>query len=122
MWRTNAFHLPVRGTGDGGIYTTVADVSKLWSALFAGRIVSEEWVAELVRPRSEDTGETEVVRRRYGLGFWLHATTGVVTMSGGDTGVAFRSSHDPGSGITVTAISNTDDACRPVWDFLWELL
>ena len=34
-WRTNVFHLPVRGTGDGGIYTTVADVSALWSALFA---------------------------------------------------------------------------------------
>ena len=36
-WRTNVFHLPVRGTGDGGIYTTVADVSALWSALSSGQ-------------------------------------------------------------------------------------
>ena len=26
MWRANVFHLPVRGSGDGGIYSTVADV------------------------------------------------------------------------------------------------
>src|SRR5262249_51319614 len=26
-WRTNVFHLPVCGSGDGGIYTTAADVS-----------------------------------------------------------------------------------------------
>ena len=43
-WRTNVHHLPVRGTGDGGIYTTVADISALWQAFFAGRIVSASWV------------------------------------------------------------------------------
>jgi CubicO group peptidase (beta-lactamase class C family) len=32
--RTNVFHLPVRGSGDGGIYTTASDVSALWTALF----------------------------------------------------------------------------------------
>jgi CubicO group peptidase (beta-lactamase class C family) len=51
--RTNVFHLPVRGNGDGGTYTTAADVAALWRALFAGEIVSNEWVAEMIRPRSE---------------------------------------------------------------------
>ena len=51
--RTNVFHLPVRGTGDGGAYTTAGDVHLLWTSLFAGRIVGTEWVAEMVRPRSE---------------------------------------------------------------------
>ena len=97
----------MRGSGDGGIYTTVADVSALWSALFKGRVVSEEWVAELVRTRSDVPAESEAGARRYGLGFWLHATTDAVTMSGGDTGVSFRSSYDPRSGVTFTAISNT---------------
>jgi CubicO group peptidase (beta-lactamase class C family) len=41
--RTNVFHLPVRGSGDGGIYSTAADVSALWTALFAGRIVRKTW-------------------------------------------------------------------------------
>jgi CubicO group peptidase (beta-lactamase class C family) len=43
VWRANVFHLPVRGNGDGGIYSTVADVSSLWRALFAGQIVSTDW-------------------------------------------------------------------------------
>ena len=54
--RTNVLHLPVRGNGDGGIYTTAADVHALWDALFAGRIVSPDTVAEMVRPRSERAG------------------------------------------------------------------
>ena len=98
---------PVRGTGDGGIYTTVADVSALSEALCAGRIVSGPWVDEIVRARSEDTSASPSGARRYGLGFWLHATTDAVTICGGDTGVSFRSTHDPGTGATFTAISNT---------------
>ena len=46
------FHLPIRGGGDGGIYTTAADISTFWRALFAGRIVSLAWVAEMVKPHS----------------------------------------------------------------------
>ncbi len=71
--RTNVFHLPVRGSGDGGIYSTAADISCLWSAFFAGRIVSADWVAEMVRPRSDVPEESA----RYGLGFWLHASSDV---------------------------------------------
>jgi CubicO group peptidase (beta-lactamase class C family) len=121
-WRENVFHLPVRGTGDGGIYTTVSDVSALWQALFAGRIVSGAWVDEIVRARSEDTSESAPGARRYGLGFWLHASTDAVTMSGGDTGVSFRSTHDPRTGVTFTAISNTGTGTRALTQYLEELL
>jgi CubicO group peptidase (beta-lactamase class C family) len=31
--RTNVFHLPVRGSGDGGIYTTLDDIDRLWTLL-----------------------------------------------------------------------------------------
>jgi CubicO group peptidase (beta-lactamase class C family) len=34
--RTNVLHLPVRVSGDGGIYTTAADVRALWSASRGG--------------------------------------------------------------------------------------
>src|SRR6266545_3906147 len=43
--RTNVLHLPVRGSGDGGIYSTAADVHALWSAFLAGKIVAADWVA-----------------------------------------------------------------------------
>jgi CubicO group peptidase (beta-lactamase class C family) len=122
VWRTNVFHLPVRGTGDGGIYTTVTDVSSLWNALFSGRIVSPDWVAELVRSRSDVPAESGAGARRYGLGFWLHASTDAVTMSGGDTGVSFRSVHDPRSGVTHTVISNTSDGAGLITRYLDERL
>ena len=108
--RTNVFHLPVRGSGDGGIYTTVADFSSFWAALFAGRIVPADWVAEMVRPRSEVPEES----RRYGLGFWLHASSDAVMLVGCDAGVSFTSVHDPIGAITYTVISNSTNGAWPV--------
>ena len=114
--RTNVFHLPVLGSGDGGIYSTAADVSSLWRALFAGRIVSRGWVAEMVRPRSDVPKES----KRYGLGFWLHASSDAVILEGYDAGVSFRSTHDPASATTRTVISNTSEGAWPIADLLDE--
>jgi hypothetical protein len=116
--RTNVFHLPVRGSGDGGIYSTVADVSSFWHALFAGRIVSADWVAEMVRARSDVPGTS----RRYGLGFWLDESSDIVMLEGSDAGVSFRSVHDPGRKITHTVISNTADGAWPITQLLAERL
>jgi CubicO group peptidase (beta-lactamase class C family) len=108
--RTNVFHLPVRGSGDGGIYSTVADLSQFWDALHAGRIVSQATVAAMTTPRT-DVPEK---RKRYGLGFWLHATTSAVILEGYDAGVSFRSTHDPTSGRTITVIANTSEGAWPL--------
>jgi CubicO group peptidase (beta-lactamase class C family) len=114
--RTNVFHLPVRGNGDGGIYTTAADVSALWSAFFGGRIVPAAWVAEMVRPRSDLPEES----RRYGLGFWLPGSGDLVELHGYDAGVSFRSVHDPATAITSTVISNTSGGTWPIETILDE--
>lgn len=113
-WRSNVFHLPVRGSGDGGIYTTAADVSSLWRAFFAGRIVSADWAGEMVRVRSETPSQS----RRYGLGFWLHGTSDSVMLEGYDAGVSFHTVHDPRSGATRTVISNTTDGAWPLARYL----
>ena len=117
-WRTNVFHLPVRGSGDGGIYTTAADVSSFWRALFAGELVGAGVVAELVRPRSDVPEQP----RRYGLGFWLDETSDVVMLVGSDAGVSFWSAHDPGRAVTATVISNTSSGAWPVARLLAESL
>jgi CubicO group peptidase (beta-lactamase class C family) len=117
-WRTNVFHLPVRGTGDGGIYSTLADIHALWAALFAGRIISSDLVAEMVRPHSEPP-ERE---RRYGLGFWLHPSGPAVMLEGYDAGVSFRTTHDPTREITHTVVSNTSEGAWPLVARLNELL
>ena len=108
--RTNVFHLPVRGSGDGGIYSTVGDISAFWRALFAGQIVSPDRVAEMVRARS-DVPEAS---RRYGLGFWLERSSDAVMLEGSDAGVSFRSVHHPTRGMTCTVISNTSDGAWPI--------
>ncbi|WP_327011140.1 beta-lactamase family protein [Dactylosporangium sp. NBC_01737] len=116
--RTNVFHLPVRGSGDGGISSTVADVSAFWRALTAGRILPAARVAEMLEPRSDVPGE----QRRYGLGFWLPGTGPAVILEGYDAGVSFRSVHDPGTALTYTVVSNTSDGAWPVARRLGELL
>jgi CubicO group peptidase (beta-lactamase class C family) len=109
-WRSNVFHVPVRGVGDGGAYATVADLRAFWRALFAGKIVPARWVAEMVRPRSDVPEES----MRYGLGFFLHASRDQVMLIGYDAGVSFMSVHDPAPGLTYTVISNTADGAWPV--------
>jgi CubicO group peptidase (beta-lactamase class C family) len=106
--RTNLLHLPARGSGDGGVYSTAADVHRLWDAFLGGRIVSTRWVEQMLRPRS-DAREPS---RRYGLGFWLDST-GAVMLEGSDAGVSFRSVCDPG-GLTWTVLSNTTRGAWPV--------
>jgi CubicO group peptidase (beta-lactamase class C family) len=109
--RTNVFHLPVRGSGDGGIYSTAADVHALWGAFFSGKVVSREWVAKMIRPRSDVPSES----RRYGLGFWLHESRDdVVMLEGSDPGVSFRSVHERSQDLAYTVISNTTRGAWPV--------
>ena len=109
-YRTNVLHLPVLGSGDGGIYSTAADLHAFWMAMFSGRIVSTDCLAEMVRPRSDVPSES----RRYGLGFWLHRSSRAVMLEGLDAGVSFRSLHDPDAQLTYTVLSNTTEGAWPI--------
>ena len=93
--RTNVFHLPVRGSGDGGIYTSAADMARFWE-WFA----QHEWVGRMT------TGE------RYGLGFWLDP----LRLEGFDAGVWFESVRG-----RYTALSNNPSTARPVARALQQL-
>jgi CubicO group peptidase (beta-lactamase class C family) len=112
--RTNVHHLPVRGNGDGGAYSTVADIAALWRAFLGGRIVPLRWVDEMVRPRSEASSGS----RRYGLGFWLHRSSDMVFLEGCDAGVSLQSSHAPGPGTTRTVISNSSEGAWAMAELL----
>jgi CubicO group peptidase (beta-lactamase class C family) len=108
-WRTNVFHLPACGTGDGGVYSTAADAARFWRALFAAEIVREETLAEMLRERS-----TARADRDYGLGFWLPTGGRAVLLVGSDAGVAFLSVHDPDRLATWTLLSNTREGARVI--------
>jgi CubicO group peptidase (beta-lactamase class C family) len=115
--RTNVFHLPVRGSGDGGIYATAADMASFWAAFLGGRIVPSERVAEMTQARSVASES-----RRYGFGFWVDAESEVVMLEGYDAGVSFRSVHDPARRLTYTVISNTSDGAWPITRLLADRL
>ncbi len=106
--RSNADLLPRRGSGDGGVYTTIADVHRLWDAVFAGDVVADTWVAEMTRERSRDARSG----LGYGLGLWLRGD--VVLLEGCDAGVSFRSAHDPHGRRTYAVVSNTSDGAWPI--------
>jgi CubicO group peptidase (beta-lactamase class C family) len=95
--RTNVFHLPVRGHGDGGIYTTAADMARFWAWFeehpWFGRMTSGDGV--------------------YGLGFWLDP----LHLEGIDAGVWFMSV--PGR---YTALTNDPSTARPVASWLRDRL
>ena len=112
--RSNVLHLPVVGSGDGGIYSTVGDISTFWTSLFAGRIVPPARVAEMIRPHSDWPEED----RRYGLGFHLHATDDGIWLEGSDAGVSFASVHRPSTSVTYTVISNWSRGAWPIVQLL----
>lgn len=105
-FRCNAFHLPMRGGGDGGAYSTARDVARLWSALFSGRVVSAASLAEMRRPQHV------VGARTYGLGLWIDTTS--VFVEGSDAGISFRSRFDPATGLSYAVLSNTTRGAWPL--------
>ena len=111
--RSNVFHLPVIGGGDGGVYLTLDDVGALWSAFFAGQIVS---------PTSRDLMTTPVHMGNdgegYGLGFWLPHHGDSVALEGEDAGVSFRSLVHRPSGTRYTIMSNTSEGVWPLAELL----
>jgi CubicO group peptidase (beta-lactamase class C family) len=112
--RTNVLHLPVIGGGDGGIFTTVDDVHRLWAALEAGEVIGRDLLADAWRTRSslpDDEG--------YGLGFWTWGSA--LELKGGDVGAALYGLHVPG-GLTWTIMSNVTGGLSPLAGRVNELL
>ncbi len=109
-WRTNVLHLPVRGVGDGGAYTTVDDIDAFWRALFDGSILPRDVVDEMLTPQAP-TPDGEV-RSRLGLALLADAT--IVTLEGADAGISSWSAHAPASQDTYTVLSNTSDGAWPL--------
>jgi len=116
--RSNVLHLPVRGAGDGGAYSTVSDLEALWQSMFAGRILPLPAVDRLVESHSVLPDG----RHRYGLGFWLRPDRETVMLEGMDAGVSCRTVHDRPSGLTYTVISNTSSGAWPLVAYLDERL
>ena len=110
--RTNVFHLPVRGSGDGGIYSTVADI-----AVVLDRALRRPDRAGGPGRRAGAAAQRAATDSASGF-----PSENAVALEGSDAGVSFRSVHNPVRRITHTVISNESDGAWPIARLLEERL
>jgi CubicO group peptidase (beta-lactamase class C family) len=109
--------MPIKGTPAGGGYSTVQDLLSFSNALLGYR---------LLRPESTElllAGKIEIREgHRYAYGFFDETIGGqrVVGHGGGAPGVCTSMDMFLDSGYTVIVLSNTDQGCFPVLQFLGE--
>lgn len=110
-WRTNIFTLPIVGSSDAGLFTTVGDMDKLWGTFFEGKILSKELTQLFLNKAVKDKDS-----RFYGRGIWIDHEEGkapVHSLMGWDAGVSFKSTC-PSKDSVITVISNTSDGAWAV--------
>jgi CubicO group peptidase (beta-lactamase class C family) len=99
--RTNIFNLPVLGGGDGGAYSTLADMSRFWECLKSFQTLPESTLESFLKAQNTvDDGW-------YGYGFWIDRKRDYIQLVGHDAGVSFYSSTSRTSEDGFTIISNT---------------
>ncbi|MDT8336353.1 MAG: serine hydrolase [Candidatus Izemoplasmatales bacterium] len=98
----NIYSVDVKGTGAGGAFTNVIDVSKFWDGILNYKILKKETV-DLMLKRHADLNDVG-----YGLGVWLDEQNNPF-FTGEDPGVTFISWCNPKDEKIITIISNYRD-------------
>jgi CubicO group peptidase (beta-lactamase class C family) len=98
---TNIYHLPLRGGGDGGMYTTTDDLRAFWDNLFSHRILSAELTATYL-----ETHCTLDTTSGYGCGIEKRLDDSMFAIVGGDAGVGFDSRYIVPENLTINILSN----------------
>lgn len=122
-WRTNIYNLPIIGASDGGAYTTIYDIEKLWDAFWNYRILSKEMVEIYTAPYVETTSES--AGKFYGHGIWIRKGADQDTekyIVGEDAGVSFYSGVSRAKNFLITVMSNTTSGAWPILRAIDEIL
>jgi|GEM_PF-343997 len=98
---TNLYNLPIRGGGDGGLFTTTQDLRAFWEHLFANKILSPALTASFLDTHHKFDDECG-----YGCGVYKRLDGSRYSIVGGDAGVGFDSRHFVAENITVSILSN----------------
>jgi CubicO group peptidase (beta-lactamase class C family) len=114
---TNIYILPIRGGGDGGMYTTAEDVNSFWKSLFSYRILSPETTSEYLKTYHKFNDELG-----YGCGIVKKLNESAYSISGSDAGAGFFSRYVVKDSITATILANITDvevgAVKSILQFL----
>ncbi|MBN1149095.1 MAG: beta-lactamase family protein [Anaerolineales bacterium] len=98
---TNIYHLPLRGGGDGGMYTTTDDLRAFWDSLFSNRILRAE-LTETYLKTHYAFNDTD----GYGCGIYKRLDDRLFAIEGGDAGVGFDSRYIVGDQLAINILSN----------------
>ncbi len=101
---TNIYQLPIRGSGDGGMYTTTDDLRSFWDNLLSNRILSEELTKTYLSTRASIND-----RMGYGCGIYKRLDDSMFSIEGSDAGVGFDSRYILKSKMTINIFSNITD-------------
>jgi len=112
---TNIHNLPIRGGGDGGMYSTAEDMHTLWRRLFSCSLLSSELTEDYLR-----THQQLDATRGYGLGVYKSLDDRSFWVVGSDVGVGFFSSYSPPNDTSVAVLSNITDGQRMIATFINE--
>lgn len=112
---SNFYQLPIRGGGDGGLYSNSEDMQAFWTNLFRNSLISPETLAEMTNE------EVEIFSgQKYGLGLYIADFRNHKSYSarGSDCGVGFSSSFVPDLSLNINVFSNMTDGDRGVITFI----
>ncbi|GAA0084893.1 serine hydrolase [Clostridium sp. CTA-7] len=102
--KTNIFSIPIVGGGDGGVFVTANDISKLWDGLLNYKLLNKDITNELLTPQVYVHYDVY-----YGYGIYIvKRDDGIYKyfITGGDPGVSFESTVYPNEEIEVTILGN----------------
>lgn len=102
--KTNIFSIPIVGGGDGGVFVTAHDISKIWDGLLNYKLLREDITKELLSPQVYVDYDCY-----YGYGIWMVIRDESIYkyfISGGDPGVSFESTVYPNEELEVTILGN----------------
>lgn len=110
---TNIYSSTAKGMGDGGAFTTAADLEHFWRGLYGGKLIGPETLAEMTRPQT--------TARCYGYGLWMEELDGgfVPHFEGCEPGIGCFSAYDVRRDLLITLITNRGDN---IWRLSRELL
>lgn len=104
--KTNIYSVPIIGGGDGGVFVTANDMSKLWEGLLNYKLLSKDVTNELLTPQVYVNNDLF-----YGYGIWMIKTNDTICkyyITGSDPGVSFMSAVYPKEQIEVIILGNRE--------------
>lgn len=115
VYISNIYAIDAKGSGAGGVFTTVEDLEKFWQHLFSYKLINQASLAEMMTTHSFESNDIA-----YGYGVWLRKENETFNpfVQGMDPGICAISRYDDKNQIMITLISNHEDN---VWKLAREI-